>query len=195
MFFVDQLQLNTGPQMTATEVMQRTEEKLRLMGPLLGRVQPEFLGPLIQRVYGQLQRSGKFPDPPPELTNTPLKIVYTSPIARAQEQVQANGLLRSFEILRDVWERNPESLDILNTDELTKDVFEMFSVNPRFINSDKDVKARRTARAEAEKKKETAENMSKMGQGMAGMGQASDTPLGEKIMEEQGTTGEGQFLQ
>ncbi len=195
MFFVDQLQLSEGPQMTATEVMQRTEEKLRLMGPLLGRVQPEFLGPLIQRVFGQLQRAGKFPEPPPELADVPLKIVYTSPIARAQEQVQANGLLRSFEILREVWERDPASVDILNSDELTKGVFEMFSVNPKFINSDKDVKATRTARAEAEKKKAMAENIGKLGPGIAGMGQASDTPLGEKMMEQQGTTGEGQFLQ
>ncbi len=194
-FFVDQLQLNEGPQMTATEVMQRTEEKLRLMGPLLGRVQPEFLGPLIRRVYGQLQRADKFPEPPPELADAPLKMVYTSPIARAQEQVQANGLLRAFEILRDVWEKDPASMDILNADELTKGVFEMFSVNPKFINSNDEIKKIRADRADAENKKAQAENIQKLGQGMAGMGQASDTPMGEKMMEEMGTTGEGQFLQ
>lgn len=48
-FFVDQLQLNIGPQMTATEVMQRTEEKLRLMGPVVGRAENELLSPLIIR--------------------------------------------------------------------------------------------------------------------------------------------------
>ena len=31
-FYVDQLILGTGPQMTATEVVQRTEEKMRLLG-------------------------------------------------------------------------------------------------------------------------------------------------------------------
>lgn len=194
-FFVDQLQLNEGPQMTATEVLQRTEEKLRLMGPLLGRVNPEFLGPLIQRVHGQLKRAGAFPEPPESLGSTQLKIVYTSPIARAQEQVQANGLLRSFEILGSVWDRHPEAMDILNTDELTKGVFEMFSIDPKFINNDtvvKQIRQQRQAEAQAEAQ---AANASKLGQGLAGMGQASDTALGQKLLEEQGATGEGQFIQ
>ena len=37
-FYVDQLILEPGPQMTATEVVQRTEEKMRLLGPLTGRL-------------------------------------------------------------------------------------------------------------------------------------------------------------
>ncbi len=193
-FFVDQLQLNEGPQMTATEVMQRTEEKLRLMGPLLGRVQPEFLGPLIQRVHGQLKRAGAFPEPPADLKGMPLKIVYTSPIARAQEQVQANGLLRSFEILKDVWDRDPNALDILNADELTKGVFDMFSVNPKFINDNKTIKQIRKAREDQQKAAQDAENLAKVGQGAAGIGQASDSAMGEQLLEEMGTSGEGQFL-
>ena len=36
-FFVDQLMTVQGQNMTATEVMQRTEEKMRLLGPVLGR--------------------------------------------------------------------------------------------------------------------------------------------------------------
>jgi hypothetical protein len=37
--------------MTATEVIQRNEEKMRLLGPVLGRLQSELLKPLIDRVF------------------------------------------------------------------------------------------------------------------------------------------------
>ncbi|MGB1861859.1 MAG: portal protein, partial [Candidatus Actinomarina sp.] len=46
-FYVDQLLLQQGPQMTATEVIQRNEEKMRLLGPVLGRLQSELLKPMI----------------------------------------------------------------------------------------------------------------------------------------------------
>ena len=34
-FYVNQLMMQQGPQMTATEVVQRNEEKMRLLGPVL----------------------------------------------------------------------------------------------------------------------------------------------------------------
>ena len=36
--------------MTATEVIQRNEEKMRILGPVLGRLQSELLQPMILRV-------------------------------------------------------------------------------------------------------------------------------------------------
>ena len=39
-----------------TEVVQRTEEKMRLLGPLTGRLSQELLQPLINRVYSILAR-------------------------------------------------------------------------------------------------------------------------------------------
>ena len=46
--------MQDGPQMTATEVIQRNEEKMRLLGPVLGRLQSELLKPLIDRVFAIL---------------------------------------------------------------------------------------------------------------------------------------------
>jgi hypothetical protein len=50
-FYVNQLMMQNGPQMTATEVVQRNEEKMRLLGPVLGRLQSELLRPLIDRTF------------------------------------------------------------------------------------------------------------------------------------------------
>jgi len=176
-FFVDQLQLTQGPQMTATEVLQRTEEKLRLMGPLLGRIQMELLGPMIQRVHGILKRAGKFPEPPMELSGEEIKIMYTSPIARAQEQVEANGIMRAFGLLEPIMKYDPESnlMDVFNTDEMAKGIFEMFSVNPKYINDDKKIAGVRKARADAQRRKEDAENLRASGQGADSLARAGAT--------------------
>ena len=82
-FFVDQLQLSGGPQMTATEVLQRSDERLRLLGPMLGRLQSELLRPLIIRSVGILGRAGRLPPAPPSLLGATLQIDYISPVARA----------------------------------------------------------------------------------------------------------------
>lgn len=174
-FFVDQLQLHTGPQMTATEVMQRTEEKLRLLGPLLGRVQTELLGPLINRVYGLLFRAGKLPELPGVLEGVPLKIVYTSPIARAQEQVEANGLMRALGLLEPLMKYNSNLIDIFDTDAMGRGVFEMFSVSQRYLKDQKVIDKTRTDRAEAEKAKQDAENLRASGQGADSIARAGVT--------------------
>lgn len=63
-FYIDHLRLQQGgPMMTATEVMQRTEEAMRLLGPMLGRQQVEFLRPLIMRTYGIAARRNLLPEP------------------------------------------------------------------------------------------------------------------------------------
>jgi len=174
-FFVDQLQLTQGPQMTATEVLQRTEEKLRLMGPLLGRIQMELLGPMIQRIHGILKRAGKFPEPPMELSEEEVKIIYTSPIARAQEQVEANGLMRALGLLEPLFKYKPDSMDVINEDEIAKGVFEMFSVRPTFVNDTDKIKGIRKDRADAQKRKEDAENLRASGQGAESLARAGAT--------------------
>lgn len=195
-FFVDQLQLNEGPQMTATEVLQRTEEKLRLMGPLLGRIQTELLGPLIRRVHGLLLRHGnKMPMLPRELGSAPLRIVYTSPIARAQEQVQANGLVRALGILEPLFDRIPSSVDVIDSDEITRGVFDMFSVNPKFVRDQADVDAKRAQDREDQERQAQAEALAKSGQGLAGIGSAiKDADIDTADLENMGPP-EGGFLQ
>ena len=53
--------------MTAREVMERTQEKLQQLGPVVERLQDEFLTLILQRVYNIIDRSGGFPPVPEEL--------------------------------------------------------------------------------------------------------------------------------
>ncbi|NJL73012.1 MAG: hypothetical protein HC888_16430 [Candidatus Competibacteraceae bacterium] len=81
-FYFSLMQMVGSPNMTATEWMGRQEEKLRLLGPNLGRIQSEFLSPLIKRRFGLLQRAEQLPPPPEEIQGSAMRIEYVSPLAR-----------------------------------------------------------------------------------------------------------------
>ena len=68
-FFLDKLDLKESPEMTATEVLERTERMHRLLGPTVGRLQNDLLDPLIQRTFNMLMRAGQLPPIPPELAD------------------------------------------------------------------------------------------------------------------------------
>lgn len=121
-FFIDLLQLAGGPQMTATEVLQRTDEKLRLLGPLLGRLQSELLRPLIIRAVGVLGRAGRLPPAPPSLLGASLEIDYISPIARAQRAEEVQAMSRAWEAVAPFAGANPEMLDLIDGDRLLRHV-------------------------------------------------------------------------
>ena len=107
-FNVDQLQIVNDARMTATEVMQRTQERMRLLGPMLGRLESELLGPLVTRVYGILHRLGLLPPAPEEIEDREFTVQYVSPIAQAQRAVEIDTW-RQFVGANEVYLQAPET--------------------------------------------------------------------------------------
>ena len=142
-FFVDQLQLAEGPSMTATEVLQRTEEKLRMMGPMLGRLQNELLRPLIGRAFAILARAGRIPEAPKVLKRLGgrIEVDYVSPIARAQRGEEAGAMTRVAQAIQPFVAANPELLDLVDAERLLRHVAARFGV-PRGIVRDDNAVAR-----------------------------------------------------
>tara|TARA_R100000458_G_C8267933_1_gene242809 strand:- start:159 stop:1763 length:1605 start_codon:yes stop_codon:yes gene_type:complete len=133
-FFIDQLQLGSGPQMTATEVSQRTEEKLRLLGPILGRQQFELLRPLIDRIFNVMMRKNLFPPPPQQLSQASLQVQYSSQIAKAQRSADAQSFTRVLNIIGPLFELKPEMMDNINTDQLLRYVSRAYGLPEEVIN-------------------------------------------------------------
>lgn len=98
-FYADLMRMEDRPDMTATEVVQRTSEQMRLFGPLIGRLESEMLGPLVERVFGILTREGLLPDPPDVIQEQEFTVEYVSPIATAQKQQAANGIVQVMQML------------------------------------------------------------------------------------------------
>ena len=176
-FYISQLQLNIGPQMTATEVMQRVEQQMRMLGPLVGRLQTELLGPMIQRCFKLLLRMGKFPEVPERLlqSGNSLKVIYTTPMARAQDQLQANSLARTIQVLEPFIATGGQIMDNFDQDEIAQGIGEVFSVNKRFFANPKVRDAKRLERQRAIEAERTAQMMRDGGQGAQNLANAAAT--------------------
>ena len=108
--------MREGPQMTATEVMQRQEEKMRLMGPMVGRLQSEFLGPMITRVFQLMMRRKELPPVPQELEGIDLQLDYVSPVARAQKAQSVFNFSRFMEQMIPLANVKPEIFDNIDAE-------------------------------------------------------------------------------
>lgn len=157
-FYTDQIQLINQRDMTATEVMQRTDESLRFLGPILGRLNNELLKPIIDRTFDILARRGRFPQAPEALRdNANLKIIYTSQIAKAQRTGEANTLNKVIQVCMPIIQSQPDVMDNFNGDAILKYNAANFGLPPEFLNKDKEVKATREARAKAQQEAQQAQ--------------------------------------
>ncbi len=147
-FYIDKLQIREADRMTATEVMQRREEQLRILGPILGRQEFELLRPLVERVYGICLRKKLFPPAPPIIQDQNLRVEYTSQIARVQKTAETENITRVLGLLMPVIQMKPEAADLLNPDGMTRDVFDKFGMPAEYLLSEEEVVQIREMRAQ-----------------------------------------------
>lgn len=159
-FFVDQLQLGAGPQMTATEVLQRTEEKMRLLGPLLGRQQAELLRPLIDRLFEIMLRRGKLRPIPVKLRRREgfkLDVQYSSMIARTQRNTETQSILRAVEAATPFIQADPSGFDNIDIDKTVRGIWRLFNAPQEMLRSEADRDSIRRERAKAQAAQQQAE--------------------------------------
>ena len=161
-FFVDQLIMGEGPQMTATEVIQRTEEKMRLLGPVLGRLQAELLQPLINRVFNILVRQQAFPPAPDNLKELDLDIEYVSPLAKAQRSGDVQSVMRLFELIGPMGQLDPGVFDYMDTDGMVKYLIKVLGVPASVVRGEDEVYQVRTERAQQQAQQQQMAEMAQM---------------------------------
>jgi hypothetical protein len=92
----DQLPPMEGQPRTATEFYARINLIRQLLGPVYGRMQSEYLKPLINRCFGLAFRAGLFDPPPQSLAGRPYSIVYLSPMAKSQKLEEVSAIEGTF---------------------------------------------------------------------------------------------------
>ncbi|ADD94066.1 hypothetical protein ALOHA_HF400048F7ctg1g11 [uncultured phage MedDCM-OCT-S04-C1035] len=146
-FYVNQLMMQDGPQMTATEVIQRNEEKMRLLGPVLGRLQSELLKPLIDRSFAILMRRNLFAQPPEFLSGQDIEIEYVSPLAKAQKSTELSSIMRAIEIMGSLSNVAPV-FDHINMDKLVRHLTNIVGVPQKILKPQSELNAERQAQAQ-----------------------------------------------
>ena len=165
----------TDTRMTATEVAERHEEKLLMLGPVLERLHNELLDPLIDITFDRMVEAGLVPPAPEEMQGMELNVEFVSMLAQAQRAIGTNSVDRYVNSMGMVAQMKPDVLDKFNSDAWADGYADMLGVDPNLIISGPEVAKIRQQRAQAqqqaaqqEAQNQAAENMSKLGKVDAG---------------------------
>ena len=149
--------LTETPQMTATEVIERTAEKGILLAPSMGRQQDEYLGSLIPReldVLAQLDMLPRMPDVVAEYLRAggSMQTVYTNPLARAMKAQEAAGFMRTLETVKELVNitQDQSLLDPFNFDVAVPAIADIQAVPESWMSSPQEIQGKRKARAKSQ---------------------------------------------
>jgi len=176
-FYVDLFMMlanDTRSGITATEVAERHEEKLLMLGPVLERLHNELLSPKIDITFAMMVRAGIVPTPPPELQGMDLKVEFVSTLAQAQRAVGLSSVDRLLGTVGNMAALKPDVMDKLDTDQIVDTYSDMLGVDPDLIVADEKVALIRQQRAEMERAAQQAEQAA-MGVQMAEQMSRADT--------------------
>lgn len=152
MLFVDLFLLlaEKTPEMTATEVMKRVEEKMLILAPTLGRLMSELLDPIITRTFNILLRNRLLGKVPKGLENVDYVIEYISPLAKAQRLEEMKSLRNMLELIGTVGAHIPAIIDKIDGDKLVDMAADIYNISPNLIRDMEEVKKIREQRAQNE---------------------------------------------
>lgn len=165
----------TEARMTATEVAERHEEKLLMLGPVLERLQNELLDPLIDITFDRMIEAGIVPPPPESIQGINLNVEYVSMLAQAQRAVGTNSIDRFVGTLGQVAQYKPEVLDKLDTDKWADSYADMLGVDPELIVQKEQVDQIRLQRAQAQAKQAQMDQLNQASQTAKNLGQTPTT--------------------
>lgn len=151
-----------GPQQTATEIAEKHEEKMLVLGPVLENLHHEELQPRVLLCFDRVMELGLAPPPPPELEGQNLNIEFISVLAQAQRAIASGSVDRFVMSLGQIATIKPDVVDKFNSDEWADDYADMLGVDPKLIVPTKTVTMIRQQRAEAQARAAQAEQASVM---------------------------------
>lgn len=155
-------------QMTATEINTRVDIIRQMLGPLYGRLQSEFLLPLLDRCFGLALRSGALGQPPQELWGANLSFKFVSPMARSQRLNEVVAVEQFIASLSQMAEVDKTVLDVIDFDAAANVVGKGRGVPQSILRTDEEVQQLREARQKAMQEQQQQAAQQQAAQAMAG---------------------------
>lgn len=150
----DQLQPPSDPRMTATEWLGRMALLRQMLGPRFGRLQAEWLQPMVARCFGLALREGALGPLPEGLRNRAASIQYISPLARSQKLEEVSAMDRFEADIAATAQLKPEMADLYDWDEAKRLKAQLLGVPAKLLKTSRDVQKQRDARAAAQQEQQ-----------------------------------------
>lgn len=153
----DQMPPADGPVKTAYEWSVRVETLRKMLGPMFGRFQSEFLQPLVERTFGILWRANQASgwqiagEPPASLLGRNFVVKYQSPMARSQRLEDVAAMDRyELALGQEAQIFGPQVLDVYDIEAAGRERAQLLGVPARLIRDDRQLLAKRKADGEAQ---------------------------------------------
>lgn len=183
--------------MTATEVAERHEEKLMMLGPVLSRLNNEVLKGLIERTFNILMRMNVLPPPPASIQGQEITVEYTSMLARSQRAIRANSLDSFLARVANVAQFKPEALSKLDAFEIVDAYADYMSISPSVVRPSEEAWSEIQAQQQAQAQQMQAAQAAQGVDALARLGQipsGNETMAGKLVNGLQGAMMEGQSV-
>ncbi|MFL1781250.1 Bacteriophage head to tail connecting protein [Candidatus Hepatincolaceae symbiont of Richtersius coronifer] len=133
-FYNSLLMFNYSNNATATEVVSVNEQKLRILGSKIARIQTEFLYPLLKRQYFIMQRLGLLPNPPKGVDINNIEIDFFGPWNRYQKMVDSIGMQQLGSVINTLKQFDPNVVQAFDWLEVVKLIAEGNGVPENLFN-------------------------------------------------------------
>lgn len=172
-FFVDLFLIlgnlpDVKQQRTATEIAERVNERMLILGPILGRIMHEKLDPMIIRTYNILRRNFRIPPLPEVMRGREYGIEYVSPLARAQKASEIHAYDDLLGVVNEIKEMAPMAVDNLDVDKIIHRRANINNVGD-VLRPDDEIKEIREQRAQEAQAREIVENLPAGAEGLKTM--------------------------
>jgi hypothetical protein len=164
---------------TATEIIERKQEKMLMLGPFLERSQFELINPFIERTFAIMWRAGLIPPAPPEIRGRAFEIECISTLADAQKATATTPIERLMAFVGNLQagmvNMPNQPLDNIDTDEIIRMYADLLGVSTKTIVEMKRMQAERQARQKQAAQAQAAQYAMAAAQGAKTL---SDTDVG-----------------
>jgi len=149
-FLVDIFSILEDPKqdMTATEVLQRAQEKGYLLAPMIGRQQSELFGPMITRELDILDRAGQLPPPPDKLRKIgklDIEVVYESEIQVTQRKTKALAIAATIQQVEPLMNIDPTVAGVFNPKRMASIIGDSNGAPAAIFNTPEEMQAKEEA--------------------------------------------------
>jgi hypothetical protein len=147
------LEMKDMPQMTATQVIEITNQKGILIAPTVGG-QNDYLATMIERELDVLSSQGLLPPMPPRLKEAggDYRVVFTNPMQKAMKAQEASGFMRTLEVVKELVNitQDQSLLDPFDFDTAIPAIADIQSVPASWMSDDDSIAKKRQSRAQAQ---------------------------------------------
>ena len=147
-FFADRLSLPDQDRMTATEIIERRQQGLMVLSPILSRLYSEWLSPVIVRTFKWMMSQNMLSPTPEGVDLDTLKINYVSPMAVSRRASNTQAFMQAMSAGQMLLQLNPEVMHNLDIDGIFRSLMSQNNVDPSFLKTEQEVQMIRQQEAQ-----------------------------------------------